>query len=308
MPTVRSGPVIGLSAQLAVLAGLAATVGLGGAGWLVGSGYAVVTCLALSRGLRRAGASRLGPADRVTLTRAVLVGAVTALVADSFTRPTPVALLVAVSAVALLLDAVDGQVARRTGTVSALGARFDMEVDAFLILVLSVYVAPSAGAWVLAIGAMRYAFVAAMPVLPWLDGALPPRFWRKVVAATQGVLLAVAAARVLPEPWTTLVLVAALALLVESFGRDVAWLWRHRPVPRQPRPAPVPAPVTTRVVAPLVPAPVALPLLPSGGHTPVVVPPLLPVPVRGEIRSNISLVEPDGTVTKVNEPGPELDT
>ena len=40
------------------------------------------------------------------------------------------------------LDAVDGQVARRTGTVSALGARFDMEVDAFLILVLSVYVAP----------------------------------------------------------------------------------------------------------------------------------------------------------------------
>ncbi|MBM0232328.1 1-phosphofructokinase, partial [Micromonospora sp. STR1_7] len=36
--------------------------------------------------------------------------------------------------------------------------------------------------------------------------------------------------------------------------------------------------------------------------------PVREVPVRGEIRSNISLVEPDGTVTKVNEPGPELDT
>ncbi|MEN3614557.1 1-phosphofructokinase [Plantactinospora sp. ZYX-F-223] len=35
--------------------------------------------------------------------------------------------------------------------------------------------------------------------------------------------------------------------------------------------------------------------------------PVREVPVRGEIRSNISLVEPDGTVTKVNEPGPELD-
>ncbi|MDG4757648.1 CDP-alcohol phosphatidyltransferase family protein [Micromonospora sp. WMMD710] len=278
MPTVRSGPAIGLSAQLAVLVALAATVGLGGAGWLVGTGYAVVTCLALSRGLRRAGASRLGPADRVTLTRAVLVGAVTALVVDSFVRPAPVALLVAVSAVALLLDAVDGQVARRTGTVSALGARFDMEVDAFLILVLSVYVAPSTGAWVLAIGAMRYAFVAAMAVLPWLNGSLPPRFWRKVVAAAQGVLLAVAAARVLPQPWTTLVLVAALALLVESFGRDVAWLWRHRPAHRRPRPASVPVTVApARVTAPRVPAPVALPLLPSGGHTPVVVPPLVPV-------------------------------
>ncbi|MGC4746014.1 CDP-alcohol phosphatidyltransferase family protein [Micromonospora sp. DT201] len=248
MPTVRSGPRIGLTAQLAVLAALAATVGLTPAGWLVGVGFGVVTCLALSQGLHRAGASRLGPADRVTLTRAILVGAVTALVVDSFGRPTPVGLLVTVSAVALLLDAVDGQVARRTRTVSALGARFDMEVDAFLILVLSVYVAPTAGAWVLAIGAMRYAFVAAMAVLPWLDGSLPPRYWRKVVAAAQGVLLAVAAARVLPEPWTTLVLVVALALLVESFGRDVAWLWRHRPAVA-PEPVSVPPRLPVRALA-----------------------------------------------------------
>lgn len=32
------------------------------------------------------------------------------------------------------------------------------------------------------------------------------------------------------------------------------------------------------------------------------------VPISGDIRSNISLVEPDGTVTKVNEAGPVLDT
>ncbi|MFD6563784.1 CDP-alcohol phosphatidyltransferase family protein [Micromonospora profundi] len=297
MPTVRSGPVIGLTAQLAVLAVLAATVGLTAAGWLAGMGYAAVTCLALSRGLRRAGASRLGPADRVTLTRAVLVGAVTALVVDSFGRPTPVGLLVTVTAVALLLDAVDGNVARRTGTVSALGARFDMEVDAFLILVLSVYVAPTAGSWVLAIGLMRYVFVAASAVLPWLGGSLPPRLWRKVVAAAQGVLLAVAAAEVLPRPWTTLVLVAALALLVESFGRDVAWLWRRRPTyRRQPvaRPrlavAPAPAPATRRVTGragatPLARAPghtpVALPL--TDGQPPVTVPPLLPVPAMATL-------------------------
>jgi 1-phosphofructokinase len=30
------------------------------------------------------------------------------------------------------------------------------------------------------------------------------------------------------------------------------------------------------------------------------------VPIRGEVRSNVSLVEPDGTVTKINEPGPKL--
>jgi phosphatidylglycerophosphate synthase len=259
VPTVRSGPVIGLTAQLVVLAGLAATVGLDMAGWLAGVGYAAVTCLALSRGLHLSGASRLGPADRVTLARGVLVGAVTALVVDSFDNPAPVGLLVALSTVALLLDAVDGQVARRTGTVSALGARFDMEVDAFLILVLSVYVAPTAGSWVLAIGAMRYAFVAASAVLPWLRGTLPPRFWRKVVAAAQGVLLTVAAARALGEPWTTLVLVAALALLVESFGRDVASLWRRRPAPRPARsllPVPTPTP-TLPVPTPTLPVPTA---------------------------------------------------
>jgi 1-phosphofructokinase len=30
------------------------------------------------------------------------------------------------------------------------------------------------------------------------------------------------------------------------------------------------------------------------------------VPIHGEVRSNVNIVEPDGTVTKVNEPGPEL--
>lgn len=34
--------------------------------------------------------------------------------------------------------------------------------------------------------------------------------------------------------------------------------------------------------------------------------PVVAVPVRGTTRSNTTLVEPDGTTTKVNEPGPEL--
>jgi phosphatidylglycerophosphate synthase len=232
VPPVRTGPVVGLIAQLVVLVTLAATVGLGTAGWLLGVGCGLVTCAALIRGLDRSGARALGPADRVTLTRATLVGGVAALTADSASRPAPVGVLVAMAAVALALDAVDGKVARRTGTVSALGARFDMEVDAFLILVLSFFVGFSAahpvGAWVLAMGAMRYVFVAASWVLPWMRGTLPPRLWRKVVAATQGVVLALAASEVLPRLLTVLAVVAALVMLVESFGRDVGWLWLHR--------------------------------------------------------------------------------
>ncbi|WFE33978.1 CDP-alcohol phosphatidyltransferase family protein [Micromonospora sp. WMMD975] len=213
---------------MGVLAGLAGTVGLGRAGWAAGLVYGMVLLAVLDRGRRRSGADRLGPADWVTLGRATLAGGVTALVVDSFSRPIAVPVLVGLTAVALSLDWVDGQVARRTGTVSALGARFDMEVDSFLVLVLCAYVTGQVGPWVLVIGAMRYAFVAAGWALPWLHGSLPPRYWRKTVAATQGIALAVVAAGVLPAPLAVAVLAGALALLVESFGRDVFWLWRHR--------------------------------------------------------------------------------
>jgi phosphatidylglycerophosphate synthase len=231
---VQTGPVIGLIAQLALLATLAGTIGLSGFGWVVGIACGVFLYAALVRCLVRDaahhGADALGPADRVTLTRATLAGGVAALTADSFGRPTPVAMLVALIVVALVLDAVDGWVARRTESASALGARFDMEVDAFLILVLSVYVARSTGAWVLAIGAARYAFGAAGWLLPWLRESAPPRYWCKVVAATQGIVLTFAVADVLPRFWTDAALAASLALLAESFGRDVWWLWRHRRV------------------------------------------------------------------------------
>ena len=83
------------------------------------------------------------PADWVTLTRALLsAGAAATRRRLRRTRPLAVPALVVLASVALVLDAVDGQVARRTGTVTPFGARFDGEVDAFLILVLSVAVVP----------------------------------------------------------------------------------------------------------------------------------------------------------------------
>ena len=203
----QAGPATGLLAQLLVLSALAETTGLGAAGWVVGVACAVTMAVALARG------DRWGPASWVTLARATLAVGVAALVADSFAHDTPVALLVTLAVVALALDAVDGWVARRTGTASALGARFDGEVDAFLIGALSVYVAPEYGAWVLAIGAARYLFGAGEWLLPWMRAPLPPRRWRKVVAATQGIVLTVAAAGVLPRAVTQALLAVALALL-----------------------------------------------------------------------------------------------
>jgi phosphatidylglycerophosphate synthase len=225
---IQTGPAIGLIAQVLLLAVLAGTAVLSPAGWIIGLACAVTMATALARGLARHPAERLGPASWVTLARATLAVGVAALAADSLTRDTPVALLVTLAAVALVLDLVDGWVARRTGTATALGARFDGEVDAFLILALSVYVAPACGAWVLAIGAARYLYLAGEWLLPWMRAPLPPRRWRKDVAATQGVVLTIAAAGVLPLVLTQAILVAALALLTVSMCQCVWWLWRRR--------------------------------------------------------------------------------
>ncbi|MDN0198489.1 CDP-alcohol phosphatidyltransferase family protein [Streptomyces sp. S.PNR 29] len=223
---VQQETAVGAGVQILLLALLGTAIGMGPAGWLTGLAFAFATWAVLSRALHRSRLRSFGPANRVTLGRATLVGGVTALVADSFESSPPISLFVGLTAIALILDGVDGKVARRTGTSTPLGARFDMEVDAFLILVLSVYVSMALGPWVLLIGGMRYGFVAAARVWPWLNAALPPSTARKTVAALQGVLLLLAASGFLPYAATFAVVATALTLLVWSFGRDILWLWR----------------------------------------------------------------------------------
>ena len=123
-------------ATAALLGVVSATTGLAVAGWITGliTGTAAAALLVTAR--LRSDQPTVHPADWVTLTRAILAAAVAALVADSFSRPTPIKALVTMSIIALVLDAVDGQVARRTSTATPLGARLDGEVDAFLILLL----------------------------------------------------------------------------------------------------------------------------------------------------------------------------
>src|SRR4051794_26835007 len=183
----------GVLGSWALVAGLGATAGLTATGYVAGVAAACLTGWALRHGLTRYRHTP-GPADAVTTVRLVLVCGIAALVAESFVQPPAVGAIVVLAALALVLDAVDGPIARMTDTVSAFGGRFDGEVDALLILVLSVDVAHSTGAWVLALGLVRYVFGAAGWVLPWMRNELPPRFWRKVVTAVTGVVLAVATA------------------------------------------------------------------------------------------------------------------
>ena len=174
----------------------------------------------------------LGPANRVTLGRAVLV----ALVAGAIAAPAWVqqhaAWVAALAAVALALDGVDGWVARRCRCASTFGARFDMELDAFLILVLCalLWVLDRAGVWVFAIGAMRYLFVLAMRPWPWLAAPLPPSQRRKAVCVWQVGSLLVCLLPGVRGGFALFLLWAALALLVWSFALDVRWLHRQRAV------------------------------------------------------------------------------
>ena len=227
MGTVQRAPVTGVVLLVALLTVVQGAVGLGAVGWTAGLVASTTGAALLALGLHRTRTTRFGPANVVTLVRATLGQAVAALVAASFAGPDHRALRVSLAAIALALDLVDGRVARQTGSVTALGARFDMETDAFLILVLSIAVGPVVGWWVLAIGFARYALLLAEGVWPWLRVPVGPRPWRKVVAGVQGVTLAFVVSGLVPPLVASALLLVAMGLLAESFGRDVVWLSRR---------------------------------------------------------------------------------
>ncbi|MEY4635398.1 MAG: hypothetical protein RJA55_1196 [Acidobacteriota bacterium] len=172
---------------------------------------------------------RFGPANYVTMLRAAVV----ALAATRLLDPPSERLawfVVGATACLAALDGVDGWLARRTGLASTFGARFDVEVDASLILVLSLFVwrYDKAGAWVLACGLMRYAFVAAGWAMPWMNGPLKPTLRGKSVAVGQFAGLGLALAPAVSFPASAIVAAITLAALVWSFGIDVRRLWRRQ--------------------------------------------------------------------------------
>jgi phosphatidylglycerophosphate synthase len=104
-----------------------------------------------------------------------------------------------------------------------------MEADAALILILSVLVWQhgKAGIWVIACGLMRYAFVAAGWVLPWMAGPLRSTLRGKAVAVAQIIGLALALAPFIQPPLSDGIAAVTLAALVWSFAVDIVWLKRQ---------------------------------------------------------------------------------
>ncbi|WP_295532413.1 CDP-alcohol phosphatidyltransferase family protein [uncultured Thioclava sp.] len=224
-----------LALPLGVLcAALAARLAPSGAAVSVGL-FVAVTALAAALMRRRYAHPRLGLCNTVTLTRAALACALVAPLAGGGFATTHSAidarwLSVIIATIALAMDGLDGWLARRSGLSSAFGARFDMEVDAALGLILSLLVVASGtlGIWVLALGTMRYAYVLAGLFLPWLNAPLPERFRRKALCVVQIGALIMLLIPGLGALGATLIATSATLALAGSFGADILWLARRR--------------------------------------------------------------------------------
>jgi len=170
---------------------------------------------------------RFGPANQVTMIRAMLVALIAGLIGEpAIPRAAGAATAAAVGMT--VLDGVDGALARRSRMASAFGARFDMETDAVCVLAMSVLVWQhgKAGPWVLLGGLLRYAFVLAGWWLPWMARPLRPTRRARVVSVCHLIGLSVALAPFVPAPLSVLAVGSTLTALSWSFAADVRRLWR----------------------------------------------------------------------------------
>lgn len=195
--------------------------------WLVAAGGAATILYGLEHGGYPH--ASLGLCNTMTILRAAGIAILAGLLA------TPQALdpvtglgwtLVLLAAITLSLDGVDGWAARRSGLRSAFGARFDMESDVAFALVMAAlaWQGDKVGAWFLALGLIRPAFLLAGAVLPALRQPLPEAFWRKTIAAVQMGVQVVLLAPILPGGVTQVLAAGLLAMVASGFAVDIRWL------------------------------------------------------------------------------------
>jgi phosphatidylglycerophosphate synthase len=174
---------------------------------------------------------RIGAANVVTIVRGALVALLAGLAGERATDDAAASAVIIAFAVTVL-DGVDGWLARRAGTASAFGARFDMETDAVFVAVLALLVWQfgKAGPWVLLSGLMRYLFVASARMMPRLRRPVPSTYRGKSIAVLQMIALIVALSPACSSAVASAVAAIALLALTLSFTLDIAWLLRQ-PLP-----------------------------------------------------------------------------
>ena len=193
--------------------------------WKVSFALVVGGLLVLILAIRYLPSKTFGLANQITMLRGSLVALLFGLIADHWVPW----LVVITCSVILILDGVDGWIARRSYTDSSFGARFDMEIDALLLLVLSslVWQYEKAGVWVFLAGLMRYIFIISSRFFPFLSQPLPPRRRRQTAFVFQAIALIVCISPVFVQPLSSMIALAGFMFLSISFSIDVIFLSRQ---------------------------------------------------------------------------------
>ncbi len=142
-------------------------------------------------------------------------------------EPVPGWALAATVFVLLILDGVDGKVARSRKESSTFGAHFDVEVDAMMVTTLScmLLLRGQAGYWVLLAGLWRYIYLATVHLIP------PPNAERTRTLLARSIYVVMttcfAIALGLPSKWAHVL--AAMGTLSVSFSFAVSFWDRYSP-------------------------------------------------------------------------------
>lgn len=121
------------------------------------------------------------------------------------------------------LDGLDGWVAKRRGEASEFGAYFDMETDAYFVLLAGIVLLQRGryGAWVLVVGLLRYVYVLTLALVPARSGEQPrSSFGRHAFTC---LMLGLTLGMVLGEPFGSIVTALGCGLVTASFVRSFYW-------------------------------------------------------------------------------------
>jgi len=123
----------------------------------------------------------------------------------------------------VLLDILDGYIARKYELQSDFGLYFDMETDSFYVAAVSsiLYLKGFAPPWILFIGYLRYINVAVYTIFRLKPKKEPKQRFASIIAGTLFTILA--AAFILPPKIRLIALSIISVLLVISFGKSAIY-------------------------------------------------------------------------------------